>query len=272
MDERAHRRPTHAEATLGAFPESTRSLIAPLLTYKSVFLGEWFTEVVRQEPDEKTREFLLRLSRDTLRETIQLLATMRAWDAARLPPERHEELASTLQRRLVEDLLILKEGSNEVVAYTAMHAPSRSLRDELLALADVDRVHADGMRALKGGPSMRRAQDRARRERDADETLGAHTSRGEHATLLASLRARVDAAEEAGARVSRLVVSDLALRHLRDEGAVAPDGRVLGRPVDVDFGWRGECYSLVTNERVRLTELLTFGHANEAGEAREARD
>jgi len=245
--------PGSVEATLGAYHASSRRTLVPLLAYKGPFLAEWFGEIIRHEEDADVREALAGIARDTLRETIEILATMSAWEQTRIDPS--PEHGRLLQRRAIHDLLRLKEGSSEVVLLTGMQAPTQELRARLVALADRDREHADLLRRLLGSGAL--ASLRARPQGDGQ--LGAHEGRTHGSTLAASVRARVREMEESGVRVDRLVLSAVSLRHLRDEGEVKPDGTALGLPVDVDFGWRGEGFALVTDARASLAEVVSAG-------------
>lgn len=56
------------------------------------------------------------------------------------------------------------------------------------------------------------------------------------------------------------------LRHLRDEGALEPEaGKAFGLFVEVDMGWPGECYAVLTQERIGHSEMLTAARARDAG-------
>ncbi|HWH08703.1 MAG TPA: hypothetical protein VNX21_05845, partial [Candidatus Thermoplasmatota archaeon] len=153
---------------------------------------------------------------------------------------------------ILRDLLVVKEGNNEAVLYLAMRAPTDELRRKLVRLADRDRVHADVLRALLGAEVPRDV------EADAEgAALGAREARAGGGTLSHSIRQDLQRLQASGCQVVRLVLSPAAMRHLRDEGAIARDGTAFGLPVDVDFGWGGECHAFVTDERVRLSELLS---------------
>lgn len=241
-----------ADATLGAFQPPVRDTLVPLLLYKSVFMGDWFEEMLGQERDERVRATLAAVARDTFREAIEVIDTMRAWQGLPTEPDTMEALIQTLQRRILHDLLVFKEGNNEAVLYAAMRAPTDELRRKLVRLADRDRGHADAMRALLGTEPAPGVGAGPR-----TGVVGAREGRTPGGTLSASLRADLERFRASGTRVSRLVLSPGALRHLRDENLVQPDATAFGLPVDVDFGWAGEAHAFVTEERVRLAELLS---------------
>lgn len=53
-------------------------------------------------------------------------------------------------------------------------------------------------------------------------------------------------------------MSSMALRHLRDEGSVAPrQGDVFGLPVDIDFSWEDEAFAISSRGRISLAEIVT---------------
>lgn len=252
MDAPSASRRSAADATLGAFESPLRDTLVPLLLYKSVFLGEWFEALVRQEREAAVRSALLATGRDTLREAIEAIEAFRPWQAMPQDPDAMEDLVRVLRRRVLYDLLQLKEGNNEAMLYAAMHAPTDELRRKLVRLADRDREHANVIRALLG------AHVPAEAPRDEGAAaLGAREARSAKGTLARSVKEDLARLKSSGATVVRLVLSPTALRHLRDEGSVAPDGTVLGLPVDVDFGWSGECHAFATDERVRLSELMS---------------
>lgn len=245
------RRSGVVEAALGGFRGPTRRLLVPLVTYKSVFLGDWFEEVARQERDPATRKALLGIVRDTLVEAIELLETMRAWERGVSPG--NDELASTLQAHALGELVELKQASTEALVLAAMHAPTAELRARLMRLADLDRQHAGIVRALMGVPEFP-VQEHAR---DDESPLGVQRGRDPKATIARSVERAVQELRARGSTPTRLVVSGATLRHLRDEGVVLGDGTVHGLPVEVDFGWRGDVFAIETDERVRLAELLS---------------
>lgn len=237
------------DAMLGGYPRALQALLAPPLLYKAMFLGEWFESVTRLETSADVRSRLVAMSRDTLEEALQLIGAVETW-SHRLPaPEEGDDLAQRLRRLLLQDLIVMKEGSTEAVLVLAMRAPTLELRERLLALADRDRVHADELRRLIKA-------ERARIPAPPDTAVGVHVGRDG-----GSLRRAMQAARERLAKLGeapvRVVVSAEALRHLKDEGAVTDEGTILDLPADVEFGWRGECFAFMTDERVRLAELLT---------------
>lgn len=258
------RRTSGTEATLGAFGEFTRQTLVPILLYKSIFTGEWFNELVRQDPDRATREALVRMSQATLREAIEVLATMRDWESGQGDIDGSVEFLEVVQRRVLRDLMRIKEGSTEVLVLAAMRAPTAATRDRLLYLADLDRQHADALRTLLGANRLGESLDRVPGG-GRGISVGAHEGRGDAATLGERVRTLLGVVVEQGDRPTRLVLSHASLRHLRDEHHVAADGTVFGLPVDVDFGWEGECFSIVTDARVGLAEVLSFSQAPRPG-------
>ena len=265
------------ETTLGAFDTRTRHLLVPMLMYKSVFMGEWFAALVRHERDASVQAALEHVSRDTLRETLEVLDVMRAWEAARVPREAEEDLIHHLNRRLLHDLMSVKEGNNEVLVMAAMRAPTQALRARLLELAERDREHADELRVLLGVDALTTSLrgvnasaggiHGARGDDDDDDTIagrasvGAAAGRAEGETLGATIAATIDELRDAGEAPARILLSHVALRHLRDEGAISPDGTAFELPVDVDLGWRGECFAVVTEDRARLSEILSMSES-----------
>ena len=257
MDAPPSPRRSAADATLGAFEPPLRDALVPLLLYKSVFLGDWFEALARQEREEAVRRALLDVSRDTLREAIEAVDTFRPWQAVPHDADAIDRVVQVLQRRILHDLLQMKEGNNEAMLYVAMHAPTDEVRRKLVRLTDRDRVHANILRGLLGTAPVGHGRERGDNDADEGGSLGAREARSREGTLTGSLRADLARIEARGTAVARLVLSPAALRHLRDEGAVGSDGVALGLPVDVDFGWSGECHAFVTDERVRLSELLS---------------
>lgn len=251
---------SEAEATLSSYSSFTRQTLAPLMLYKSLFLSDWFKQVVQHASDDSMGRALTRMSAETLREMIEVLVAMRDWDAGQADAETAHLFVQDLNMRLLQDLLHLKEGSNELVMLAAMRAPTDDVRNRLMRLADLDRVHADQIRVLLGARTVMTSLDRvaapsARRE---TTTLGAHSSRAQGSTLGESIEQHVEVMREQGDSPERLILSHVALRHLRDEKHVQPDGTAFGLPIDIDFGWEGECYTILTSSRVRLAELLTL--------------
>ncbi|MEA3200560.1 MAG: hypothetical protein QOE90_1988 [Thermoplasmata archaeon] len=254
----AEQRITEVEATLGGFSPAMRDVLVPLLLYKSHFLGDWFLALARQEPDPAMRGALLQVSRDTLREALEMLGVAKTWEGTRPDPARFEALARELQRRAMEDMLALKEGNTEAVVMAAMQAPTPPLREALMKLADRDRMHADELRTLIGANTV--AESMLRRGRD-EGARGAHEGRAPGRTLSATVHASLERLAATGATPRRLVVSHGALRHLRDEGVVMPDATVYGLSVEVDFAWGDECFAISTSDRVSLAEIMAGGES-----------
>lgn len=254
---------SEAEVTLSTYSTFTRQALAPILLYKSLFLGDWFHQAVQHSADDSVRRVLTRVSTETLREMIEVLVAMRDWDAGQADPEAAQAFVQELNVRLLQDLLRVKEGGNELVMLAAMRAPTDAVRERLMRLADLDRVHADQLRVLLGARSLLTSIDRASSSGKGagSAAVGAHSGRDSGRTLGESIQHSLARMHDQGDQPERLVLSHVALRHLRDEGHVKQDGTAFGLSVDVDFGWEGECYSVITSSRVRLAELLTLNQS-----------
>lgn len=248
----AQERVGEVEAVLGGFPAPMRDVLVPLLYYKSHFLGDWFRAMVRQEQDPELRNALLKVTQDSLMETVETLAAATAWERTRPDAEQLDALARMLHRRVVEEMLAIKESNAESGLLLAMAAPTPELREKLRGLANIDRRHADALRGLLGASTT----ERLGTVRGGANAAGVHAGRAPGRTLGATLAAAMKEFEARGTQVRRVVMSATALRHLRDEGEVAPDGTVRGTPVDIDFAWAGEAFAIVTGERVSLAEIL----------------
>lgn len=249
--------PSWAKTTLGGYGTFTQQALVPILLYKSIFLGDWFGQLTALEREDGVRSALEKLSRDTLREMLDVLSVMKHFDEAQGSPEDREEFLATLQRRVLHDLMKVKEGSTEVVVLAAMRAPTESVRERLLALADLDRVHADALRVLLGAREVRESLQAPEKAEPPALPLGVYAAGARSGTLTDRLRVHIDAMARREDTPRRLILSPAAYRHLRDEGAVQDDATALGLPVHVDFGWEGEAFTIESGSRVSLSEILT---------------
>lgn len=245
-----------AHETMGRLSHSLRSICVDLILYKALFMGEWFENLAAQQEDESVGRVLRAMSRETVDQAEAALGKLEAWNRVPASADGLDELVRDLQTRLLQDLLVLKEGSTEVFLTAAMRAPTRALRDALVKLADVDRQHADRLRILLGTEPVEERVERGFEERGG-EAVGAHGSREPHPSLAASVQTVLRTLRSERQEPSRIILSASALRHARDEGALdAQEGTAFGLPVDVDFGWRGECFAVLTRERASLAEVI----------------
>lgn len=228
-------------------------LLLNLLTYKRLFVGPWFDRI---GGDAATRLLLAAIREATLVQAVGAVESVHAWRRFPAPADPAEAAAAWTGQRILHDLLAMKESSTEVFLNAAVHAPTDELRQRILQLADEDRTHAEELRRVLGGRSEPSIGNRAVAEAATD--VGAAAGRREEGSLRRSVERDIEHLRAHGAEPVRLVVSDVALRHLRDEQAVDMDrGLALGLPVAVDFAWSGECYALETRERLTLAEIIT---------------
>lgn len=234
---------------------------ALLLLYKSFFVGAWFEQLCRQQDDPDVRDTLLEISRRGVEESRAIIDTLQQWEGQRPQGDLLDRLRVQAREQFLRDLLRLKETATEVGLLAAMRAPTADLRDALVKSADVDRENGDKLRALLGMPTVPARRHDPPQE---GESLGAHGAGAPGDLVSSRVRRTMEALRERGDEPVRLVVSDLTLRHLRDEGVVrAAEGTALGLPVTVDFGWRGHCFAVLTGESVSLAELYTSQNARD---------
>ena len=231
-----------------------RDLLRELLLHKSIFVGESFVTLATRGDEEEDRRFR-RVFDETVAEGTDACRHLEEWD--NLPHDRGkvEAAAKDVRKNLLDALIVLKELSTEAFLTSAMAAPTKDLRDRILRLADIDRQHADDLRAIVGASTVSqklRAQE-ARHESDA---YGAHAGRSTDGTLGRSIQRTLQRLAAARVKPARLMLSSTSLRHLRDEGHVH-DNVAFDLPIDVDLGWGGEAFAIVTRERVSLAEILT---------------
>lgn len=240
--------------TLERLGPEMQDLLRELLLHKSIFVGESFVTLATRGDAEEGRQFR-RVFDETVQEGIDACRRLEEWD--RLPHDREkvEAVAKDVRRNLLDALIVLKELSTEAFLSAAMAAPSAALRTEIIRLADIDRAHADDLRAIVGASRVIEKLP-ALESPEAWTSYGAHAGRHAEGTLGRSIRETLDALAGAQVKPARLVLSSVALRHLRDEGHLR-ENLAFGLPVDVDLGWGGETYAITTRERVSLAEILT---------------
>lgn len=226
-------------------------LLIDLLLYKRPFVSPWFVQAGGEDHHARTELEMLR--NETLGEAKAAVGVLREWSSMPVPTEGAKDAALAVRRRLIQNLVTVKEGSTEVFLAAAMRAPTESLRSALVHLADLDRAHADRLRGLLGTePSRREVPPLEGR------SVGAAGGRREPANLRTNIEEDMEQLQTLGIHPQRLVLSAAALRHLRDEDGVNMEaGTALGLPTEVEFGWAGECYAILTGERVSLAEIVT---------------
>lgn len=236
-----------------------RRLVNALMLYKSMFAGPWF-EALTAEEDSTTRTIYDRMRLETMDQARRAFDLIERWDAS---PDRGraEEVTEQVLKRLLEDMLGLKKSSTEVFLSAGLSAPNEAMRRAFLDLADVDRKHAEALREALG---IRMPKDTARLPAPPRGYAGVHPGPFRPGGLSDAIRSALDAARNAGHEPTRIIMSSMALRHLRDEGSVAPrQGDVFGLPVDVDFSWEHEAFSIASRSRVSLAEIVTEMEASE---------
>lgn len=255
-----------SEAALASLSPPLRDLLVELLLYKGVFMGGYFETLGKEYESEDARNAFTAIIEETRQEATRTIEVLQEWDRYGTGRDVDPPTRAT-RARLFQDLLALKEGNNDVVLSAAMAAPTEELRQALIALADKDREHADILRRLLG---VRGLKERMGKHAAAStsEALGAHDSRYAEGPLRRTVEATLHRLNEHGHTPTRLVVSANALRALRDEGVVDSDaGKAFGLSVDVDLGWEGECFSVITNERVSLSAIITEARTTGAPDA-----
>lgn len=226
-------------------------------------MGAWYDALLDQQASSEVRDTLSTIRTRAVEESEQLLRTLRDWDRVRAPTHALDGLRDRLRSHLLRDVLLLKKRTAEVVLMAAMQAPTQALRDELVRLADDDRVSADFVRRLLDVPVV---PERLPLKTDADPAEGAHNDVPHDGLISPCVRHAIESIRARGEVPTRLTLSSNALRHLRDEGFVeAATGTAFGLPVTVDFGWRGRCFAILTNECVSLAELYTAQRAGKDG-------
>ncbi|HUR69807.1 MAG TPA: hypothetical protein VM370_11235 [Candidatus Thermoplasmatota archaeon] len=250
------------DALLAGLRAPTRQLLLQLLMYKSIFLGSAFRDLAEREPPD-VADVLQRIHIETISEAAALALSIREWDAHPASGAGIAAAADDARRRFLEDILSLKDGVVDVGIAAAMRAPSEHLRQRFIALADIDRQHADSLRRLLGTRTVREHLDAGDMAVEG-APLGVGTARGAP-SLARTLESMLDDVRSLGSDPAVLAMSPEAARHARDEGIIDPrTGRAFGLPVEIDMGWRGECFAVETNERVGYAELISASQGDEA--------
>jgi hypothetical protein len=231
-----------------------RGLLNALLLYKSMFAGPWFTALSREQ-DPQTRATYERIRDETAAQAHRAADILRRWDTAPRQ-DTTARVTGEVLKRLLEDMLALKKSSTEVFLGAGLSAPTEEMRREFLNLADVDRRHAGDLRQML---DIHLPKDPSRgSSEDAPAFEGVQTGPFPPGQLSGTLWDTLEEARREGHEPSRIVLSGMALRHLRDEGAVAPNqGDIFGLPADIDFSWRGECFAVTSRGRLSLAEVVT---------------
>lgn len=229
-------------------------LVHSLLLYKSMFVGPWFT-ALGQEESGRTREVYASISRETASQAKSTVELIRKWSAS-AEGGKAEEVKEEVLTWLLQDMLELKKSSTEVFLAAGIRSPTEQLRREFLQLARTDRRHADELRELLGIRIPTEGK-----ETETGTSLGPRIGPFPPGTLSGTIRKALDESKAQGYEASRIVISSIGLRHLRDEGAVeSRQGNVFGVPVDVDFSWAGEAFAITSKSRLSLAEIVTEVH------------
>jgi hypothetical protein len=230
-----------------------RKLIKALLLYKTMFAGPWF-EALSMEEDPETRALYRRIMTETTQQAQRAADLLHRWDATD-GHEQMEGVTNQVLKRLLDDMLSLKKSSTEVFLGAGIGAPTEELRREFLDLADIDRRHAESLRAALG---VHLPNDLSAGSTPRKGYAGVRAGPFPPGTLSGTLRSTLEEARVSGHEPTRIVLSSMALRHLRDEGSVAPhQGDVFGLPADIDFSWEDEAFTIISRGRVSLAEIVT---------------
>lgn len=244
------------DKAIRAYSSDLQQIARDLLVYKALFQGEWFAALARALEGTE-RETLHRIHAESIEEARGTLRALQDWDNVR---GDGEEIVPLLRARMLADLLHIKESTTEAFLLTGMRAPTEALRRAFLDLADMDREHADALRDLLGKTRVLATDVHRRAATREGGSAGAYEGRAGAFSLRSRIEGAIQDLRSDGQEPKGLVLSAVGLRHLRDEGLLATgDGTAFGLPVEVDLGWRGECFCVVTNERVTLAELLSAG-------------
>ncbi|HVM45714.1 MAG TPA: hypothetical protein VM582_07235 [Candidatus Thermoplasmatota archaeon] len=236
---------------LDGLKEPTKDLLLQTLLYKSMFTGQGLRSLAEREGTLELRDALLRISYESVAEGAALTLLLREWDKHLASWDDISSCAHDTRLRLLDDLVTVKEGLVEAGLAIAMSAPNASLRSRFLKLVDLDRVHADELRRLRGTPDTERL-----RAAIEDVSLGAGAARHPRTSFGGTIRRQIEAFQQRGRSPMRLVVAPEGARHLRDEGLIGPDARVFGLSLDVDLAWQGEAFAIVSEERTSYATLV----------------
>lgn len=236
-------------ALLDGLSPPAQQLLLQLLLYKSIFMGQSFRELAMRERPEVGRA-LLRIHFESAAEAAGLALAVREWARQPEGDEGLQRAARDAQDRFLVDLIAVKEGVVDIGLSAASRAPTEALRERFTHLTDIDRRHADAIRALLGA---RTTADALANGRGAPLGVGA----GAEEDLSRRVHEAVEAIRAAGGRPAVVVLSPEAFRLARREGRVDPaTGRMLDLPVDVEAGWRGACFAIETEERIGAAEIV----------------
>lgn len=159
--------------------------------------------------------------------------------------------------RLLEDMLELKKKSTEVHLAAGIRSPTEELRRDFLDLARTDKEHADILRDLLG---IRLPKGEIPHLDEPETVKQRRPQAGPFppGTLSGKVQEAVEDSRSQGHEPARIILSSVAFRHLRDEGAVEPrQGNVFGLPTDVDFSWQGEAFAVTSRDQISLSEIVT---------------
>lgn len=230
-----------------------RKLVNALMLYKSMFAGPWF-EALTAEEDPETRATYERIMSETTEQARRAFDLLHRWDGMS-EEGRAQRVTDQVLKRLLDDMLNLKKSSTEVFLGAGLGSPTEQMRREFLDLADIDRKHADALRAALG---VHLPEDPSSSPPITSGYAGVHAGPFKPGTISETIRAAIEEARAAGHEPIRIVLSSMALRHLRDEGSVAPrQGDIFGLPADIDFSWEMEAFSIESRARMSLAEIVT---------------
>lgn len=246
-----------------------RNLLNALLLYKSMFAGPWFAALSLEE-DPQMQAAYEGIRSETAHQARRAAEILSRWDAA-AGGEATEKVTDQVLKRLLADMLELKQSSTEVFLGAGLSSPTDEMRREFLELADVDRRHAEVLRKALGGHSPLSPTDEPHAPVERTRARGVFQGPFARGTISREIRAALDEARAEGHEPSRLVLSQACLRHLRDEGSVAPkQGDIFGIPADIDFSWGDEAFAITSRERLSLAEIVTEMAIRETAEATSA--
>lgn len=233
-----------------------RRLVNALMLYKSVFAGPWFEALSKEEAPER-KEIYDRIMRETSAQARMAFDLLHRWDGMS-EEGRAQRVTNKVLERLLDDMLSLKKSSTEVFLSAGIDSPTEEMRREFLELADIDRKHAEALRAALG---IRLPNDPSSATHGF---AGVHSGPFPPGTITRTIKGALEQARTAGHEPIRIILSSMALRHLRDEGSVLPrQGNIFGLPADIDFSWEREAFSIVSRARVSLSEIVTEMEAGE---------
>lgn len=246
---------------LDQFEDPTRNLLVQALLYKTVFLAPSFRALAsREEP--QVRDALLQISHETAAEATALTGLVGAWDREDTSFDAIRRCTHDMRRRLLQDLVGVKEGLTETGLAMAMAQRSAEKREHFLKLVDADRKHGDVLRKLLDTPVTR---DFATAIDNAEAVLGAHGGRDASTSLSGTIQRRLDAMRKQEFTPSRLVVGPDGARHLRDERVITRKGTAFGLHLDVDMAWQGDAFAIESEERLSYSEIVSAHAAHGDG-------